>query len=155
MNLLETETNLQTPEFMGVEAEKINALEYWTTLVRHLHELNSRVIEINNKVAILESAKELVETLLLDVTNATAHPAVDKETGSTSMKQDGCPIEDAPKVVDLATPEEGVVGESTLSYNDQLRVLVGTKFVGRQTYFPTKNDDLSISDLRILAGIHK
>ena len=160
MNLFESENSLKTPEIVGTDEEKVAVLAYWSDLVGLLRSINTTVISIENKIAILDHLKNEVELVMLDVTNATAHAAVDKETGETSMKQDGDPEVDGPKEVDLSTPQDGIVNPPP-SVAEQMRALAGIRGPAKQkvsfkTNFKLPEEvNLNSSQLAVLAGIRK
>ena len=106
MDLVESDTTLTTPDFIGNDEEKVNVLAYWSDMISLLRSINTTVVSIENKVAILDQLKKEVELLTLEVTNATSHPATSTD-GSSEMKKDGDPEKDAPPVVDLSSPEDG------------------------------------------------
>lgn len=125
--LLFEDSALKTPEIVGTDEEKISVLAYWSDLVGMLRSINSTVISMENKIAILTHLKNEVELVTLEVTNATAHPVVDDEDGGTSMKQAGDPAADAPGVVDLTKPPAQDQFNRPTTHLEQMRTLAGIK----------------------------
>lgn len=84
--LVENEHPLNTPSFMGTDAEKIAVLGYWSGMISHLRSMNMIVISHENKLAIINQLKSELELINIEVNNATAHPVVHPD-GSTEMSQ--------------------------------------------------------------------
>ena len=98
-NICESEHPLVTPEFIGLDEEKISVIQYWSEIIGLLRSMNSCVVSIENKQAIINQLKKEIELLDIELNNISAVP-VENEDGSYDMDQ--------PTGVDLRNPEPQV-----------------------------------------------
>ena len=132
--LTENEHPLNTPAFIGTDAEKIAVIGYWAGMISHMRSMNMIVISHENKLAIIAQMKKELELIDIEVNNDTAHPVVHPD-GSTEMSQlsttaptmDAAPTV-APKeiVVDLTTNESQF--NPKISIKEQMQRLAGTHY---------------------------
>jgi len=136
--LVENEHPLNSPSFIGIDAEKIAVLGYWAGMISHLRSMNMIVISHENKLAIIAQLKKELELIDVEVNNDTAHPVVHPD-GSTEMSQlpsspnmgvTPTPIE-VPKeiVVDLTSNESQF--NPKISIKEQMQRLAGTHYLNK------------------------
>jgi len=135
--LVENEHPLNSPSFIGTDAEKIAVLGYWAGMISHIRSMNMIVISHENKLAIIAQLKKELELIDIEVNNDSAHPVVHPD-GSTEMSQlttTSPNIDDAPTVV----PNEVVVDLTTnesqfnpkISIKEQMQRLAGTHYLNK------------------------
>lgn len=111
--LFENEHALNSPSFIGTDAEKIAVLGYWAGMISHLRSMNMIVISHDNKLAIIAQLKKELELIDAEINNDSARPVVHPD-GSLEMSNNPtiAPNMDATPTV---SPNEVVIDLTTES----------------------------------------
>jgi len=111
--LFENEHALNSPSFIGTDAEKIAVLGYWAGMISHLRSMNMIVISHDNKLAIIAQLKKELELIDAEINNDSARPVVHPD-GSLEMSNNPTI---APNMDDTPTvsPNEVVIDLTTES----------------------------------------